>query len=585
MNKTDFLFNCGAAADFYGLSKAYVNFTLEHQLYDTDMWESFIRVFGIEDDKSDDGWRGEYWGKTMRGACLMYMYTRDEKLYEILEKAVCGLLSKQRPDGSFSTYPGEKLFFQWDIWCRKYVLTGMLHFYRICKSEELKAKIITAMKSHADAMVRSLGNGENQKKIEETSTFWGGVNSCSVLEPIIDLYKLTGEKKHLDFGEYIISTGGCCFDDLVKLAYENKLMPYQYPEVKAYETISFFEGLLAYYEVTGNDYYFKAVERFIDAVNETDITAIGCAGCTHELFDNSAVKQTEYSEGIMQETCVTVTWMRMLARLYLLTGKEKYYARFEKSALNALHGAVNTKMERVLDLGNGELFEPMPFDSYSPLYSNRRGRGIGGKKTFSFGGYYGCCACIASAGIALIPLCAVMKDENGFVFSSYESGKICSGDFEAEIASEYPLSLNTKIEILGGSTGNIRLRIPEYATETSVYVNGEKYTAPLSDGFMTVSREMKSGDTIEIKGDFTLRTEKLNGKTAYFFGPLTLAADEAKYDFSGTSFSGNEKHELLAPKAGEKLRIKLDNGAILTDYSSCGKEWNSEKSKVSVWLD
>ena len=42
----------------------------------------------------------------------------------------------------------------------------------------------------------------------------------------------------------------------------------------------------------------------------SDITVIGCAGCT--LFDHSAVRQLDAAEkGVMQETCVTVMWMKL----------------------------------------------------------------------------------------------------------------------------------------------------------------------------------------------------------------------------------------------------------------------------------
>lgn len=586
MNRLGFL---SGGADYKDIQNTYVDFTMEQQLLKTELWDAFVRVYGIEDDKADDGWRGEYWGKTMRGACLTYMYNRDEKLYAVLENAVKGLLSKQRADGSFSTYGESNLLWQWDIWCRKYVLTGMLHFYRICKDETLKEEILTAMTAHANALINGLGSEDGKKHITETSSFWGGVNSCSVLEPILDLYKLTKDKALLKFAEYIISSGGCSGGDLIALAYENKVMPYEYPEVKAYETISFFEGLLAYYEITGKEYYFTAVKSFTDAVNETDITAIGCCGCTHELFDHSRVKQTEYSEGIMQETCVTVTWMRMNARLYMLTGEEKYFARLEKAALNALYGAVNINGEKGLDLGRKVLCDPMPFDSYSPLFYNRRGRGIGGKKDFSFGGYYGCCACIASAGIALVPLTAVMKTEKGFVFSSYINGKIDSDGFAANISTDFPRSLKTRIKIKADGEFSLKLRVPDYAENISLTVNGAAVNAAPANGFISLEKVFAAGDIIALNGDFSLRKEELNGRQAFFFGPLTLALDEAKNNyFTEREFSFSGDYTLCAPENGEMLRLKMrttdGEEMIFTDYASCGKKWNAKKNRVTVWM-
>jgi len=381
--------------------KFYLDFITEKQLVDEEKWALFIRAFAEKCDSDDIGWRGEYWGKMMRGACLVYRAGPDPKLYRVMEKAVCGLLAVQEADGRISSYRRDNEFSGWDMWCRKYVLTGMLHFYDICRDEDLKKRIIRAMIRHADYIISKIGEGKIN--ITETSNWWLGVNSCSILEPFVNLYTVTKEKRYLDFAEYIISTGGIRGGNLIELALENKVMPFEYPENKAYETMSFFEGLLAYYEATGKEKYLTAVLNFVQAVEKTDITIIGSCGCTHELFDNSSEKQTEEAEIIMQETCVTVTLMRLFARLYLLTGDDRLAQQIEISAVNGLYGSVNLYDQSYTDK-NGKTFAPLPFDSYSPLAFGRRGKGVGGLKIYDDGSFYGCCACIGAAGIGLYPL-------------------------------------------------------------------------------------------------------------------------------------------------------------------------------------
>ena len=46
-----------------------------------------------------------------------------------------------------------------------------------------------------------------------------------------------------------------------ELAEAAEKMPYEYPVVKAYEMMSYFEGALAYYEVTGETRYLNIVEK------------------------------------------------------------------------------------------------------------------------------------------------------------------------------------------------------------------------------------------------------------------------------------------------------------------------------------
>ena len=389
----------------------YLDFITNDQLKDKTIWKRFVSVFKTKEDSADRGWRGEYWGKMMRGACLTYRCTADKDLYDILQDSVIELLDCAEEDGRLSTYLRENEFSGWDIWCRKYVLTGMLHFCDICLNTELSERILDAMEKHLDSIIKGVGPAPGQIPITETSDFWLGVNSCSILEPVLDLYRRRPEKRFLDFSEYIIKTGGCSGGDLIKLALEDKLSPFQYPETKAYETMSFFEGVLAYYEVSGKREYLDAVLKFTEKVFETEITLIGCAGCTHEQFDNAAVCQTEPKEKPMQETCVTVTWMRLCARLFLLTGEEKYADRVERSALNALYGSVNLTLSPITMEKSGERLVGLPFDSYSPLFFNRRGRGVGGLKHFRDGSFYGCCAAIGAAGIAVRPLIDSLRNK------------------------------------------------------------------------------------------------------------------------------------------------------------------------------
>ena len=224
------------------------------------------------------------------------------------------------------------------MWSRKYVLTGLLHYYDICKDEAFKKTIIEALKKHLDYIIDHIGREEGKIEITKTSSWRGCVNSCTILESTLALYKITKEERYMAFARYIISTGGCADCNLVELALKNELPPFQYPVTKAYEMMSFYEGLLAYYEITDEKRYFTAASNFIESVTSTDLTVIGCSGCTHELFDHSSIEQTEPHENIMQETFVAVTWMRLSARLYFLTGETKYLRRIEQSGFNDLYG-------------------------------------------------------------------------------------------------------------------------------------------------------------------------------------------------------------------------------------------------------
>jgi DUF1680 family protein len=226
-----------------------VKFIVEEQLNDRALWSKFVMQYREQPDAPTLAWRGEYWGKMMRGAVSVYSYTKSEELYSVLLETVLDMMSVAEPDGRVSTYERENEFQGWDLWCRKYVLLGMLYFFDICKSDELKEKIIAFSVAAADYIIDRIGEGKID--ITKASSSWFGINSSSLLEPMVWLYRESGEKRFLDFATYIIERGGADRANVFECAYENKLMPYQYGVSKAYELTSCFEGLIAYYEVTG----------------------------------------------------------------------------------------------------------------------------------------------------------------------------------------------------------------------------------------------------------------------------------------------------------------------------------------------
>ena len=174
--------------NYQGFIKDLFVFINKKQLLDSSLWKKFVDVFKERPDSNDFRWRGEYWGKMMRGACVCYQYEQNEKLYKVLRETTIDLLSTQDKLGRISSYSVDKEFHGWDIWGRKYVLTALLHFYEICKENELKQRIINACSKHALYLVKKIGNKEGQIRITETSNFWLGVNSSSILEPIVNLY-------------------------------------------------------------------------------------------------------------------------------------------------------------------------------------------------------------------------------------------------------------------------------------------------------------------------------------------------------------------------------------------------------------
>ncbi len=568
-----------------------VDFTIVKQLNDKNLWKKFANQFRLRLDSNDLGWRGEYWGKMMRGGCLIYRYSGNEELYETLTFAVEELLNTIDDFGRISSYTVETEFSGWDLWCRKYVLSGLQYFYSICKVNELKIRIIVAMEATAEYIREHIGEGK--KDICNTSNCWGGLNSCTILEPFVELYKLTGKKQYLEFAEYIIRSGGCSSGDIFSCADKEGVYPAQYPTTKAYETMSLFEGLLSYYEVTKREKDIKLVQKFVEDAFFMEHSVIGGLSGRDELFDGFYANQTEKQTKVVQETCVTVTWMRLLARLYSITGEVKYIERIERSGLNALWGSLNTEWNTHYSSIVKRQVAPLPFDSYSPLVYDKRGQEVGGFKILEDGSNYGCCACIASAGVALMPLLATVKEDNGFTINYYFNGRIKStsplgNSINITITGNYPVDEKIKIYVSCENEERfvLKFRIPSWTANAKILgaVGIEE------NGYFVVDCVWKNNEIV-LNFPMRLQKELLNNKTAFIYGPIVLALDEGKGNrcIDNDIYLVDEDGKFYPPEKNEIIRYCVrrigGDDLIFTDYSSSGKNWANSDDKISVWLD
>lgn len=642
-NNTDKFFDVETEKHFEGCLDKSLKFISQNQLEDPETWALFVEQFRGNPDDAQAWWRGEFWGKMMRGASFVYAYSKSEKLYNIIEKSVMDILTTEDASGRISTYSIEHEFDGWDIWGRKYVLLGMQYFLEISNNEELNKKIIDCMCRQVDYLISKIGYADQGKKvITKLTRHWRGLNSSSILEPIVRLYSITGNKKYLDFASYIVDCGFTDVKNIWKLAYEDELHPYQYPVTKAYEMTSCFMGLLEYYRITKNDIYLKAIINYANRVLEDEFTVIGSAGCTHELFDHSAVRQANPFRGDprAQETCVTVTLMQFFNQLNLITGDSKYADAFEISLYNGYLGAIN--IDGAIDLRAKEMYpniamKPKTFDSYSPLTAGHRGNGIGG--ITAFGGtsvtdgsdYDGCCICIGSAGIGLAMKAAVLSTENGIVINFFERGivktTLANGKtVNLSFDTDYPANntVNITVNIQETTEFKLLLRNPNWSENTVVKINGNIQKS--EKGYITVNRKWNNGDVVELifdmrakaiypiaYGSQVLMNEVVWGVNymvptfdkehpttknhiAIKYGPLMLAQENrlgysvddpvnVKVNDDGyvdikISESNTVPYNCIV---AAEIPTTEDKYFAVTDYASAGKLWNDE-SKMAVWM-
>ena len=287
----------------------------------------------------------------------------------------------------------------------------------------------------------------------------------------------------------------------------------------------------------------------------------------------------------MQETCVTVTWMKLCYQALRLTGDTKYAGFIEHSAYNAMLGSLNT-------LGSNAA-GGMIFDSYSPIYMQKRGTGMGGIRIIDLFNIFGCCVAIGAAGIGLSGIYAVMQRNDAIQINSFIPGeyKACINgtDISVSVRTEYPKNGYAEIQMDEGEA-DVILRIPSFSEKTAVLHNG--VSVPVKGDSVRIS--MTGGERVCMFIDCGPRIVLPNtyGEDsakvfAIFAGPLVLAQDSALGGDISVCHSIPEKFipsfdkDLPEHQVAFTVTDKQGNYRVI-DYASTGKAW-SKDSLVTVW--
>jgi len=585
-----------ASYSYSGLWQKITDTILNRQLLKADLWSGFVNQFRSNVDGNGYGWRGEFWGKMMIGATTMYEQTKDPALYQVLLTTCEDILTTQSADGRISSYgrlsEGDSSeFYGWDIWCRKYVLMGLESFYDICPDETLKAKLLTAMERHVDYILEYIGPENGKKSILDSSSQWGGLPSCSILEGIVKLYLLTKEQKYLDFADYIVSTGGSKFGNLVTQAIANTTLPYQWGSPKAYELTSFFNGLLSYSEVSGNTDCRTAALNYAEDLLNSEITLTGGMGCAGEELNYSVIDQANPDRtGTMLETCVTVELLRFYLNVYQATGDVRYADSAERTLYNALIGAVDVD-------GNYD----HAFSSYFNLVYGVKIRSAAGGMHMAERDY-GCCIAFGSAGTGTIHRYQIMSHGiDQFLLNFYLPGTTSfalSNGQKVQLITEtnYPYSglVTIRLSIEGSAGFRLGLRIPSWSKQTSIAVNGLAQNITQSGFNYLLERTWQNGDAISLKMDMNPRlywgsnlcvNKNAQYNVAVNYGPLVLARDR-RLDQGGIFQTIDLKTTDGAPilaasktaafSTQAEFSASLNDGTAihLIDYASAGKTYD-----------
>jgi DUF1680 family protein len=482
---------------------------------------TFNRILNIDEDvllggfRSRPGshpWIGEHVGKWLHAASLLWLSSQDARLREKITRVAKGLIAAQGEDGYLGTYVPEKRFglykdADWDVWSHKYCLIGLLSYYGISGDQDA----LTACKRAGDLLASVF---PRDRSILKAGTHVG-MAATSVLEPIVLLYRATGEKKYLDFALYIVGSwdepGGprilsAMLKEKTVLAVGNR---------KAYEMLSNYVGLCELYRATGKPEFLQAAQYAWDDVSAKRLYITGGASAgEHFQPDGQLPNDTRAN---IQEMCVTTTWMQLCWQLFRLTGEEKYAAALEQVVFNEMLAAQKPD-------GSG-------FAYFTPLEGQKPFRPDSPRP-----GDMDCCNSSGARALGLTPTLLGTLDAEGFRINTFAPARwrVTIGGVPVTITlkSRFPSDGVGTIEVNPEREADfaLTLRIPHWTTDPRVSI-GDKVLQAKSGTYLTIKQSWRRGDTVKfsfpIVPEVHVGSGSNEGRLAVTAGPLVLALDQA----------------------------------------------------------
>jgi DUF1680 family protein len=448
-------------------------------------------------------WIGEHIGKWLHAATLAWAYTGDPALRAKLDAAVTRLIATQEPDGYLGTYIPSQRFglypdADWDVWSHAYNMIGLQTYYRYTGNEAA----LTASRRIADLLIRTFPAKES---ILAAGTH-RGMAATSVLEPVVELYRLTGDDRYLVFARYLVAS----YDEPGGPRIVNTLLEVKdvsrTANAKAYEMLANLMGVCDLARVTGDRRLLQAVTNAWADIVHNRLYVTGTAS-SHEHFDGDH-ELPNGDDAQVGETCVTTTWIQLNLQLLQLTGGAEYADEIERSLYNQIAAAQNPR-------GDNWCY-------YTPLEGSKRyDEGIT------------CCHSSGPRALALAPSAAYLQTADTVFVSTFESSsaRFVIGGQVVGVGQEsgFPRGGHSALTIRAASPAQfaIKIRVPAWAAPLEI--DGVKY----GPGWvMLPTRSWKDGDRIEYTFNLSGRVIEGNytnyARAAAAWGPFVLAVDSAQ---------------------------------------------------------
>lgn len=377
-------------------------------------------------------------------------------------------------------------------------------------------------------------------------------------ENLYRAYLASGDEKYKNFGDV---WNYDYFWDALRNGYGGK-----YYNVHAYSHTNSISGNALKYMLTENDKYLENMLGAYDMYTNYELYPNGMYGTAERLVGtvrdlNTAIDSHSNN---CEVPCNTWAGMKIVKYLTELTGDARFYGWGEKLLYNGVLGALRIKDDYVRR-------------GISFYYANYQKNAT---KEY-YGASWPCCS-----GTYFMNLCDVadqiyFKDEDSLYVANYIPSQAENNYGKRNVVltqTEVPSKNGAQFVISCTSTVDfdLKLRIPDYAQDYTIKLNGKTVESDIEDGWFTVGTTFKNGDIVTAEFDTELRCEQIVEGDDYgnmiMYGSVYMVAKDARVT-SITFAEGKSVSDYIVGKDGDTFYVRDENDMDFTfvPYYSLGE--------------
>ncbi|RYE10508.1 MAG: glycoside hydrolase family 127 protein [Hyphomicrobiales bacterium] len=507
-------------------------------------------------------------GKWIEAASYALSHRRDEAIEARIEAVIDDFERAQAPDGYLNCwYLGREperrftnLRDNHEFYNAGHLLEGAIAYFETTG----RRRWLDIMERYLALICRTFGPATGQKH---------GYDGHQEIEiALIKLYRLTGERQHLDFATYLINERGTQPPHFFDTERQER-------EAKGWEVQRYTQG----------NYEYSQSHRPV----REQTKVVGHAVRAMYMYSAMADLAAELGDAALKQACETLWNDVMVTKMYVTAGlgpsahnegftfdydlpNQTAYAETCASvalifwAQRMLHLDLDGKYADVLELAlyNGAL-SGLSRDGEHYFYANPL-ESNGAAERWDWH-TCPCCTMNVSRLVASVGGYFISTAADGIAFHIYggisASRDIAGTSVTVRETSNYPWSGDIRIAIdpAAPASFDVKLRIPGWARSHQLKINGQPVTAAPINGYVTIHRLWTAGDVVTL--DLPMPAERLYahpgvnmdiGRVALKRGPLVYCVEEADNP-------GGAVQRLKLPRTAQldaTQRPDLFNGAI-----------------------